>query len=68
MEFKLGSEKRITQRNVYNIFAYASDIGGLQGALDSIFGFLMSFFAPLMFSRSVLRHNYKYDSNTSAKR
>lgn len=38
-------------------------MGGLQGALDVAFGFLLSFWAPIMYVRSVLRHNFKYDGN-----
>lgn len=63
MEMELGFNKHIASRAVYNVFDYISDIGGLQGALDSIFCIIMGFWAPAMTGRSLLR-NFKYDSNS----
>ena len=62
-QLKLFKEKKIATRQVYNIFQFASDFGGLQGALDLVFGFAMSFFTPVMLTRSILRHNYKFDTD-----
>ena len=64
VEVDLSIQKQISTRAVYNVFDFASDIGGLQGALAAIFIFICGFYSPAMFSRSVMRHNFKYDSNT----
>ena len=66
-EVDLSIHKNISTRAVSNIFDFASDLGGLQGALAVLFIFLCSFFSPAMFSRSIMRHNFHYDSNTEKK-
>ena len=52
---------------MYTIFDFASDLGGLQGALDVVFAILCSFYAPAVYARSILKHNFKFDSSTSPK-
>ena len=64
VEFDLSIHKNISTRAVYNVFEFASDLGGLQGALAVVFIFLCSFYSPAMFSRSIMRHNFQFDSNT----
>ena len=67
VEVDLSIHKNISTRAVYNIFDFASDLGGLQGALAVLFIFLCSFYSPAMFSRSIMRHNFHFDSNTEKK-
>lgn len=66
VECKLSYKKSVAQRAVYNIFEFASDIGGLQGALDALFAIIMGMWTPLMFSRSFLRHNFKFNTNSES--
>ena len=67
VEVDLSIRKQISTRAVYNVFDFASDLGGLQATLAAIFIFLCGFYSPAMFSRSILRHNFKFDSNTEKK-
>ena len=67
-ELSLAADVKIASRSVYTLFQFASDLGGLSGALDWVFGLIVSFYAPAIYSRSILRHNFKFDSNTEEKK
>ena len=44
-----------------------SFLGGLAVSLNWIFGTCVSFYSPAVFQRSVIRHNFKFDSGSEHK-
>ena len=52
---------------MFTLFDYYAKIGGLRGFLGLAFSTIVGLYSPILYSRSVLRHNFKYDSNTSVR-
>ena len=61
-EFGLSYHRTVSSRNVMNIFGYISNLGGLWGALIPVFSWFTGLYGPAMFSRSIITHNFKFDS------
>ena len=42
IDFEMGKEKKVLERNIYTVLDFISDIGGVQGLLVSLFAFIVA--------------------------
>lgn len=60
--FKRSSRHLIHSRSVYTFLEFLGDVGGLNGALQSLVQPLLSLVVPSLLTRSLLNENFRYDA------
>ena len=63
LRFDLHHTAKVYTRQAFDFWMYLAYLGGLSVALSWIHGVFVSIYNPAIFRRSVIRHNFKFDSN-----
>ena len=59
---------KVFSRQALDLWLLLAYLGGLSVALDWMHGACVSLYSPALFQRSVIRHNFKFDSSSEPQR